>query len=114
MDAILMSHKGPVDSDKPLFSVKRAEIAPSRLASEGMIFCTRRGDFVTTAEKLHPAFATFDAEKKREETSEQRSRAVCWGLEEDSGTDSDGEEDFDEEAEDLLKFLSELPKSRRV
>lgn len=30
MDAILMSHKGPVDSDKPLFSVKRAEVAPSR------------------------------------------------------------------------------------
>lgn len=30
MDAILMSHKGPVDSSKPLFAVKMAEAAPSR------------------------------------------------------------------------------------
>ncbi|CDJ28409.1 uncharacterized protein EMH_0001230 [Eimeria mitis] len=114
MDAILMSHKGPVDCDKPLFSVKRAEVAPSRLASEGMIFCARKGDFVSTAEKLHPAFAAFDAEEKREATSAQRSRAICWGVDEDSESDSDCEEDLDEEAEDLLKFLSELPTSRRA
>lgn len=78
-----------------------------RLASEGMIFCTRRGSFVSTAEKLHPAFAAYDAREKWEVTSVQRSQAVCWGLEEDSETDSDGEENLDEEAEDLLKCLSE-------
>lgn len=30
MDAILMSHKGRVEPEKPLFAVKRAEVAPSR------------------------------------------------------------------------------------
>lgn len=38
MDAILMSHKGPVECNKPLFSVKRAEVAPSR-SGEGEYFC---------------------------------------------------------------------------
>lgn len=30
MDAILMSHKGPMNPEKPLFAVKRPEAAPSR------------------------------------------------------------------------------------
>ncbi|CDJ67566.1 hypothetical protein, conserved [Eimeria necatrix] len=105
MDAILMSHKGRVEPEKPLFAVKRAEVAPSRLPSEGMLFCAQGGGFVSTSEKLHSAFAEYDAKEERHATAEQRSRAVAFGGE-DSDTDSDHEECTDEEAEELVKFMS--------
>ena len=106
-----MSPSYPVCFMFDLIRHKQGILLFRRLASEGMIFCTRKGTFVHTAEKLHQAFAAIDVEKRREETSTQRSRAVCWGIEEDLGADSDGEEDLDEEAEDLLKFLSKSRSS---
>lgn len=106
MDAILMSHKGSMDSDKPLFSVKWAEAAPSRSASQSMVFCSTNGRFIATNKKLHSAFEFFDAEERGLVISKQRSRAVSWGLECDTGVDSDAEDESDDEAEALARFLA--------
>ncbi|KAL8270542.1 hypothetical protein Esti_005513 [Eimeria stiedai] len=106
MDAILMSHKGPVDPDKPLFSVKKAEAAPSKWASEGVVFCHASGRFIATQKKLHSAFEAYDAAENDRKWATQRSRAVSWGMEDNSDVDSDDEDQADEEAEGLGRLLS--------
>lgn len=90
---------------KKLAQTLRISFLSFRLPSEGMIFCAQGGGYVSTSEKLHPAFAEYDAKEERHATAEQRSRAVSFGGE-DSDTDSDHEECTDEEADEFVKFMS--------
>ncbi|KAL8439760.1 hypothetical protein Efla_002662 [Eimeria flavescens] len=114
MDATLMSHKGPMESEKPLFSVKRPEAAPSRWASEGMLFCRDSGRFLATKKHQHPAFEAFDAAEEEQKFLAQRSRAVSWGIEDDLDADSDAEDEVDEEAEGLLRLLAVTRTHKRA
>ncbi|XP_026193581.1 uncharacterized protein LOC34619022 [Cyclospora cayetanensis] len=116
MDSLLMSYKGKTETEKPLFAVKRTEVAPSRTTSEGMLFCASSGCFLPTVKKPHSAFAAFDEEQRHSLLSSLRSRAVAWSIEGEAGeeADSDREDDIDEEAEDLKRFLMNRNENKHI
>ncbi|KAL8431275.1 hypothetical protein ACSSS7_005360 [Eimeria intestinalis] len=89
-------------------------LAVQRWASEGVVFCHSSGSFVPTRKKLHAAFEAFDALENDRKWEAQRSRAVSWGRENNSDVDSDDEDQADEEAESLKRFLAGARKQARA
>lgn len=79
-----------------------------------MYFSSAVKGFVATTNKLHPAFERIDMEAKLQANAKQRSRAVCWGSEDDSDVDSDSEDDTDEEAEALASLLTATDSHKRA
>ncbi|OEH75642.1 hypothetical protein cyc_02126 [Cyclospora cayetanensis] len=87
-----------------------------KTTSEGMLFCASSGCFLPTVKKPHSAFAAFDEEQRHSLLSSLRSRAVAWSIEGEAGeeADSDREDDIDEEAEDLKRFLMNRNENKHI